>query len=376
MRILLVEPYHGGSHRAWAEGYRDHSAHRVSLVTHEAQFWKWRMHGAHVTLADRIAEVVDEIGPPDVLVASSMVNLPALLGAARRSLGTCPVVLFMHENQLTYPWAPRDRIDTTYAMINWTSMTVADRIVFNSSFHRSAWFDAVPRLLGSMPDRRHLDHVPEVEVRSVVLPVGIDLARFDLAACADGADDPAAESDREPPIVLWNHRADHDKGPDEFVAAMEKAAGQGLEFRVALAGERLDDGPEEFERLRLSMPERIIHDGHASEVDYLDLLRRSRIVVSTARQEFFGIAITEAIYAGGFPILPHRLVYPERIPAPFHERCLYVDGTDLVAKLRWALTEPEAAAAVTRQLRPEMWATDWSTVAPRYDALIEDVVTG
>ncbi len=367
MRVLLVEPYHGGSHRAWAEGYRAHSAHQVSLVTHEARFWKWRMHGAHVTLADAIAEVVEETGPPDVLLASSMVNLPALLGAARHSLGGCPSVLFMHENQLTYPLSPRDRIDTTYAIMNWTSMAVADRIVFNSEFHRTAWFDAVPRLLKSMPDYRHLDRIPAVTARSAVLPVGIDLARIDRT---DGV------AGDEPPIVLWNHRVDHDKAPDEFAAAIEKAAGQGLEFRVALAGERLDDAPEEFARLRLGMPERIVHDGHASDADYVDLLRRSRIVVSTAHQEFFGIAVTEAIYAGAFPLLPDRVVYPERIPASVHDRCLYTDELDLVAKLEWALTEPEAAAAVTRRLRPGMWAADWSVVAPRYDTLLDDLVAG
>ena len=32
--VLLVEPYFGGSHRAWAEGYAHHSRHRVRLVTH------------------------------------------------------------------------------------------------------------------------------------------------------------------------------------------------------------------------------------------------------------------------------------------------------------------------------------------------------
>jgi len=32
-RILLLSPYHGGSHRAWAEGYAHASAHAVELLT-------------------------------------------------------------------------------------------------------------------------------------------------------------------------------------------------------------------------------------------------------------------------------------------------------------------------------------------------------
>ncbi len=46
MNILLLEPYFGGSHRAWAEGYARHSGHRIDLLTLPASFWKWRMQGA------------------------------------------------------------------------------------------------------------------------------------------------------------------------------------------------------------------------------------------------------------------------------------------------------------------------------------------
>lgn len=38
MNILLVEPYYGGSHKAWADGYRDHSVHEVRLATMTARF--------------------------------------------------------------------------------------------------------------------------------------------------------------------------------------------------------------------------------------------------------------------------------------------------------------------------------------------------
>ncbi len=43
MRILLLEPYYGGSHRSWADGYVAHSRHNVMLLTLPARFWKWHL---------------------------------------------------------------------------------------------------------------------------------------------------------------------------------------------------------------------------------------------------------------------------------------------------------------------------------------------
>ncbi len=356
MRVFLVEPYFTGSHRAWAEGYAAASSHDVRLVTHEGRFWKWRMQGGAATLADQVAAAATE-GLPDVVMASSMTNLPALLGLARRSVGHAAVALYMHENQLTYPLSPQDQPDATYAMVNWLSMAAADLVVFNSEFHRTAWFEALPAFLGQFPDYRHgPEQVAAVRARSEVLPVGVDLSRLD------------GESQRaEPPLVLWNQRCEYDKGPGAFVDALLEVAGRGRAFRVALAGERFVSEPEEFDRLRSSLGDRIVHDGFASDDAYPDLLQSADVVVSTARQEFFGVAVTEAIYAGAFPLLPDRLVYPERIPTAFHDRCLYDGHDDLVDKLVWGLEHPAERRTTAARLRTDMANLDWSHVAPRYD---------
>ncbi len=91
--------------------------------------------------------------------------------------------------------------------------------------------------------------------------------------------------------------------------------------------------------------------------------------MSTAHHEFFGISITEAIYAGSFPVLPNRVVYPERIPQHLHAHCLYQDENDLVDKLTWAITHEAAAHQIAGSLRPFMATADWSAVAPSYDEL-------
>ncbi len=351
MRVLLVEPYYGGSHRAWADGYAAGSAHDVVLVTHEARFWKWRMRGGHVTLAAAAREMLGG-EPPAVVLGSSMLDLAGFAGAAKDAIGTAPLALYMHENQLTYPPVPGEPPDLGYPMTQWVSMTVADRVFFNSEFHRAAWFEDLPRMLKHFPDYPHLRLVDEVAARSSVLPVGVDLQRLDGPR----------PSDPGPPLVLWNHRWEHDKNPAEFFAALEVLAAEGREFRVALAGESFRNVPDEFEEGRRRLGERVVHYGYAGDEEYVDLLRRAAVVVSTAHQEFFGISVVEAAYAGAYPVLPNRLSYPELVPAAAHDACLYDDFAGLCDRLRAALAGPAPEG-----LQEAMARFDWREMAPRYD---------
>jgi glycosyltransferase involved in cell wall biosynthesis len=326
-----------------------------------ASFWKWRMAGGFVTLADGVRDTIEAHGPVDVVVASSMTNLPGLLGLCRTVLAGVPAALYMHESQLTYPLSPLDREDLTYAMINWTSMAAADAVFFNSQFHLDTWFGALPAFIGRFPDARHTDQIDPVRERSSVLPVGVDLTRLDGV--------PRRRRGR--PLILWNQRWEHDKGPDEFAAAMLELARRGCDFELALAGESFAEQQEELTGLANTLGERIIQLGFAEEPAYRDLLRCADIVVSTARQEFFGIGVTEAVYAGAMPILPNRLVYPERIPDALHPLCLYRTYAELIERLEWALENRTAANAIGGRMRDVMAPFDWAAVAPRYDEALE-----
>ena len=292
MRVALVEPYYGGSHQAWADGYRATSAHDVHLLTHEARFWKWRMQGSFVTLADEFRAVADATGSFDVILAGDMLHLPGFLGAVGSHRHGASVALYMHENQLSYPHSPRDAPDESYPMINWMSMTVADAVYFNSRYHMESWFEGAAKLLRRFPDYRHEAKLEDVAARSEVLPVGVDLARLDGGGPVRG----------EPPTILWNHRWDFDKRPGRFLEAIDAIAGS-ADFRLILTGEWIT----EFADLRPTIDRlgsRIDHLGFADDGRYAELLGAADIVVSTAAQEFFGISITEAIYAGAFPLLP------------------------------------------------------------------------
>ena len=359
LRVALVEPYLGGSHRAWAEGYAERSGHDVEVVGLPAIHWKWRMQGGHVSLVPILERAVSERGPFDVVLATSMTNVPALMGLGRRTLADARVVIYMHENQLTFPLSPNDVPDLTYAVINWTSMLAADLVVFNSRFHRDAWFDELPRFLARFPDRSHASLVDGVRSRSTVAPVGADLQSLGSIERCPG--------DR--PLVLWNQRWEYDTGTTDFVEAVERLVTEGVDIDVALAGDRPVDDPPDLRRLRASLGARLVHDGHAGRDAYRALLRRSDIVVSAAHHEFFGVAITEAVAAGAFPVLPNRLVYPERIPKEHHGTCLYDEG-GLADRLRWALGHPTEIRAIAADLAPTMLECDWSVQAPVLDELI------
>ena len=363
--VWLISPYHTGSHRAWALGYARHSRHDVRLLTMAGRFWKWRMQGGALELAAVARQRLAAGELPDAILATDMLNLPAWLGLLRRKLPPdVPTILYMHENQLTYPWRPGEKPDLTYAMINWLSQVAADRIVFNSKYHRDSWFAEAPRLLKHFPDYNHLALVEQVRVRSIVLPVGVECARI----AGDDAD--RARPLEKPPLILWNQRWEYDKRPDRFFDLLYRLQEEGTAFRLAVAGENFRNEPAEFAIARERLAAEIVHWGYLPAYDaYADLLRRSDLVISTADHEFFGVSILEAVAAGAFPLLPRRLSYPELIPASLHPACLYADEDDLLAKARTRLAASRRAPPSLR--RHVMERFDWPTVAERYDDLVD-----
>ncbi len=362
LKIWLLSPYHTGSHRAWAEGYQRHSKHSVRLLTLAGRFWKWRMQGGAIELAAQSDSRVTA-GPPDLILATDMTNLAAWLALSRRTLpADVPVVLYMHENQLTYPWQEGQKPDLTYAMVNWLSQLCADRVLFNSQFHRRSWFGAMPNLLKHFPDYNHLELIEEVKARASVLPVGVE----PLPA-------PGRRGRAGAPLIVWNQRWEYDKRPRAFFDLLYRLDESAHDFSLAVAGENFRKTPDEFEEARRRLAHCIEHWGYLpSREAYLDLLQRADLVISTAAHEFFGISILEAVQAGAFPLLPNRLSYPELIPASLHPACLYDDEEELFHMAAARLKMPRAAPPSLRRAVSERFS--WPVVAAAYDGFFESLV--
>jgi glycosyltransferase involved in cell wall biosynthesis len=379
VKILLLSPYHGGSHQAWAEGYRAYSQHQVQILGLPGRYWKWRMHGGAVTLARRFLE---QDWQPDLLLATDMLDLTTFLALTRHRTHHLPAVLYMHENQLTYPLpehghrGPMRRQlgerDLHYAFVNYASMMAASLVLFNSAFHRDAFFEALPRLLRHFPEFRELGTVEVLARRSQVLPIGVALEKLAGGAPAAVLDPGRSGSRDQAPLILWNQRWEYDKNPADFFAALYAIKDLGIPFRLALCGQLFGQQPDAFSTALERLPAEIVHAGYADDQAYRAWLWQANITVSTSFHEFFGISVLEAIYCHTFPILPYRLSYPELIPEAYHLRCLYRNQGGLIQRLKWALSRPDEASQVAARLAATVARYDWSILAPRYDALLGD----
>jgi glycosyltransferase involved in cell wall biosynthesis len=238
MNVLLLEPWYGGSHRHFVDGIaqsqQPRRAHRHAQAPGSGSGGcrevPSRWHARHrISLPGGFM--------PDVLLASDMVNVPAYLSLLRRELASVPVVLYFHENQLTYPIPPDTPRDYTYAYINYLSCLASDRILFNSRFHYDSFIDALPGLLKIFPDHNHLDNVQEIRERSDVLHLGLSLSDH------DAYDVDRRVEQKGPPIVLWNHRWEYDKDPASFFRLMNRLDDADARFRLILAGEHFDQQP-------------------------------------------------------------------------------------------------------------------------------------
>ena len=144
------------------------------------------MHGGAFALAEQARGAVER-EQPQALFASDMLDVPTYLALAPAAVSRLPLVLYFHENQLTYPLPPGVERDLGYAMKHLSSAAVARCVLFNSDFHRREFLTTLEALLPSLPDERPRATVAAVAAKARVLPLGLDLARFDQYRPAAGA---------------------------------------------------------------------------------------------------------------------------------------------------------------------------------------------
>ncbi len=362
MKILLLEPYYTGSHKQWADGLKKYSNHEIKILSMKGQFWKWRMHGGAITLAKQFNNLNWR---PDLLLATDMLDLSTFLSLTREKSHGIPTGIYFHENQLSYPWSPDDRDikknrDNHYGFVNYASSLVADRVFFNSSFHMNSFLDNLQSFLKHFPDHQELDTIDMIDKKSQVIHLGLDLSKFD---------DEHIQKNNEP-IILWNHRWEYDKNPEQFFKILEKVKENGYVFKLVVAGENFRSSPSIFDKAKKKFASEIIHWGYIKLFnDYRECLLKADILPVTSNQEFFGASVMEAIYCGLWPILPYRLSYPELIPGKSHSNHLYKNEKELYEMIIWAIENCNKIRV--SKISSVAARFDWKTMAPVYDKIFE-----
>ncbi len=363
VRVLTIEPYFGLSHRNFLEGYKRYSKHDVTIWPLPARKWKWRMRGSAYHFAE-VARALPESESFDVLLVSDFLNLPDFLSIAPRRFNEIPRVAYFHENQITYPLGENAPVEHHYGWINLSTALAADRVLFNSYYHRSEFLREVEAVLDRMPDHVPENLVVELERKSRIFPVGMDFAEHDDAIKT------IERRKNTVPKILWNHRWEYDKGPETFFRTMIELREDGLPFRLVVCGQSFKKFPEIFTESKQVLADRIDHFGFFPEYrSYLENIAACDIVVSTAVHEFFRVSVLDAIYAGCLPVLPRRLSYPEMIPPHLHPLFLYDRDEDLKEFLRAFLAKPPEE--YRDELRESAATCDWRNLASDLDRELE-----
>ncbi len=362
MKLLFIEPFYGGSHKAFADGLICNSAHSIDKVTLPAVNWNWRTRGA----AFYFSQAVDDFGKYDGIITTSLMRLADFRAFTDNRLP--PVMVYFHENQLTYPLAPDEKRNQHLCMGDISTALCADRIIFNSNFHMTSFFHSIENHLASVPDYPPDWALQKITSKSNVIYPGCSFENVDTGDNSEPSD---------PPLIIWNHRWSYDKNAVSFFHALEVLKKNAFRFRLAILGEDSDFIPEAFINAQQVFKDEIVRCGYEEDRElYLDWLRKGDIVVSTAIQENFGISIVEAIRYGCFPLLPDRLSYPEIISGKFHKEVLYMSQKDLIEKLMKILKNPHLYLNNSDAIAENINRYSWTNVIGAYDTAISEMVSG
>lgn len=354
-KILLIEPYYGGSHKRFLDGLTRHLDLDFTLLSLPARKWKMRMQLAAPWFIEQIKTMPTAARKFDTVLCSSFMDVAVLRAMAPALDGWnygCRYFTFFHENQFCYPGFLDKHTNHQFTSINFTTALVSDSIAFNSEYNRSAFMTEVEKYLLKATDIDLQGSLATLRHKSVVLYPGLDFDRLDLIKPATNA--------KETKTVVWNHRWEHDKNPEEFFETLYRLQEEGVKFDLCVLGERFKNWPACFDEGRKRLAAQTIHFGYAEHRDdYYRLLRMGDVVVSTALHEFFGMSVIEAVRAGCSPVLPNRLSYPEL----FDRHYLYDPG-GLFAHLKNVLENNHRLTAPRIKEMTDRY--DWKNLAAAY----------
>ena len=366
MKILYIEPFYSGSHKQWIDSYKNKSKHNINILGLKGIHWKWRMHGGAITLAKNF---LSDKNNYDLIIVSDMLNLPVFISLCYKKINKTKIVVYFHENQISYPKSINDedlkyKRDLHYTFINYSSSLVSNHNIYNSQYHLNNYLSGLKKYLKKMPDYKNHNTVDIIKEKSSVLYIGCNLKK----------DQKKMRKKNSIPIILWNHRWEHDKNPDDFFEVMYRLKKENFKFNLIILGENFSNVPQCFEEASQKLKNNIIHMGYCeNKNDYKKLLLISDVLPVTSIQDFFGLSIIEAVSLGVFPLLPERLSYKEILDKKNNPEIFYKNKKMLYEKLLTYINDYKVLRYSTTKYEALVNKFDWSIMVKEYDAKFEKI---
>lgn len=361
-QVLLLSAYDARSHQYWRThlcSYVDAVDWTVLTLPARHFAWQFRSNALQWSLTHKAALQRSF----DAVLASSMVDLAGLLGLNPALAGT-PSALYFHENQFAYPQGVSQHSTVELQLSSVLSAMAASQLIFNSEFNRQSFLQGVLSFLKKMPGAHGTPVNNLLQAKTSVLQVPLRTFPGDPARRKTPSTRPVS--------IVWNHRWEFDKGPEQLLAFSRALLKTDIDFVLHVMGQQFRACPDEFSilhrLLRTERPQAIGQWGFVEDQQlYQNVLDQADFVLSTALHDFQGLSVLEAVQRGCRPLLPRRLAYPEWCPDQF----LYDSEPGDVAQ--------EASNAVSRFMAllasnphaPSVASLEWQTLGPEYKALIQ-----